>query len=374
MISQRKSQQDKQRPYPERVQTDTSLRAERQTVDEAVDVTFSALEQLADAVIEKARGRADAVLAASRAKEDRANERANARAAGLLARDRTREDALLRRERAEADEVVRQERAEADEVVRTERRHLAALRRDTDEHLLEERSQADDALATRDEFLGIVSHDLRNMLGLMMGFAALIERTGSHESFMDMARLNAQRIQSSGARMGRLIGDLVDIVSIEAGALAVSHEIVNPVALATEAVDTFQTQAVAAELTLEVEVQPVPLVRLDPFRIFQVLTNLLSNAIKFTPRRGRIVVRVEQLGDELRFGVRDTGPGIDGDKLEAIFERFHRLAPTDHRSVGLGLYISKCIVQGHRGRIWAESELGEGSCFYFTLPVARGPE
>jgi signal transduction histidine kinase len=98
-----------------------------------------------------------------------------------------------------------------------------------------------------------------------------------------------------------------------------------------------------------------------------VLTNLLSNAIKFTPAGGRIVVHVEPVGDDIRFAVRDTGVGIPTDKLEEIFGRFVQIQ-NDQRGVGLGLYISKCIVLGHGGRIWVESAMGAGSAFYFTLP------
>jgi signal transduction histidine kinase len=357
---------DKQQPSPERIQTDESLRVERQKVDDAIGVTFSALEELADAVIEKARGRADVILTTARAKADRENDQATVRSSGMLARTRARADAVLLREHAAADELVRAERD-------SKPAHLSALRRDTDEDLLEERSRADDAVATRDEFLGIVSHDLRNILASVMGYATLIEKTESRKTDPDeKVRLSAQRIQRSGVRMSRLIGDLVDIASIEAEALAVSNEVGDPAALVLEAVDTFQTQAAAADITLVAEViPPLPPVTFDPARIFQVLTNLLSNALKFTPPKGYVELRVEQLDTELRFGVRDTGVGIAPDKLEAIFDRFHQLAAHDRRGVGLGLYISKCIVHGHRGRIWAESQPDEGSTFYFTLPIPR---
>jgi signal transduction histidine kinase len=118
------------------------------------------------------------------------------------------------------------------------------------------------------------------------------------------------------------------------------------------------------------EVEPnLPSVQFDAARIFQVLANLLSNALKFTPPNGHIVVRLERIDDEIRFGVQDTGAGIGPDKLEQIFERFQQLEPNDRRGVGLGLYISKSIVQGHGGRIWVESEVGEGSTFYFALPI-----
>ncbi|HEX6275439.1 MAG TPA: ATP-binding protein, partial [Polyangiaceae bacterium] len=112
-----------------------------------------------------------------------------------------------------------------------------------------------------------------------------------------------------------------------------------------------------------------PAVSFDPARVLQVLVNLLSNAIKFTPPNGRVVVGVECIGEELRFKVSDTGEGIPLAKLEAIFERFVQVTEKDRRGVGLGLYISKCIVQGHGGRIWAESTLGTGSTFCFTLPI-----
>jgi signal transduction histidine kinase len=150
-----------------------------------------------------------------------------------------------------------------------------------------------------------------------------------------------------------------------------SSEVGDPAALVIEAVDTFQQQAAAVEITVVADViKPLSLAQFDPARIFQVLTNLLCNALKFTPPKGSVVVRVEQVGDEVRFGVRDTGAGMASDKLESIFERFEQLDENDHRGVGLGLYISKCIVERHHGRIWAESKLGEGSTFYFTLPIA----
>jgi signal transduction histidine kinase len=169
--------------------------------------------------------------------------------------------------------------------------------------------------------------------------------------------------------MNRLIGDLLDQASIEAGMLAVTREDSDPSHLVTEAVDTFHPQAATSGVSLVAAIiPPLSLVAFDPARILQVLVNLLSNAIKFTPRGGAVSVRVECVGPELRFAVRDTGVGIPRDKLEAVFERFVQVAKNDRRGVGLGLYISKCIVQGHGGRIWAESIPGAGSTFSFTLP------
>ena len=107
----------------------------------------------------------------------------------------------------------------------------------------------------------------------------------------------------------------------------------------------------------------------DQARLSQVLTNLLSNALKFVSANGEIVVRIERLDDELRVAVRDTGIGIPTEMLVEIFDRFRQVNSGDARGAGLGLYISKRIVQAHGGRIWAESRIGDGSTFFFTLPV-----
>ena len=109
----------------------------------------------------------------------------------------------------------------------------------------------------------------------------------------------------------------------------------------------------------------------DTARLLQVLSNLVGNAIKFTPRGGVITVRIEPLGDEVRFAVRDTGPGIAPDQVPHIFGRFWQANRKDRRGIGLGLAIAKGIVEVHGGRIWVESTLGAGSTFYFTIPVAQ---
>ena len=342
---------------PERAQTDESLRLEREKVDDALNDQLTAIDETADAIITLARKRADDVLAAARAKTDRQS--ASSAAGAIIDRERGREDAAVQRERARADETLRQERAEHVEL-------LSLERDETDRDLLSERVRADDAVATRDDVLGIVSHDLRNMLSGVIGFAVLIETRPSDEQ----AVLYARRIQRSGTRMNRLIGDLVDVASIEAGTLAVTREIGDPAHVLTEAVETFQAKAAEARVSLVVEiVQPSSVAAFDPARILQVLTNLLSNAIKFTPAGGSAVARVERDGDDIRFTVSDTGIGIPADKLEAVFGRFVQVRRQDRRGVGLGLYISKCIVQGHGGRIWAENRTGGGSTLCFTLPI-----
>jgi signal transduction histidine kinase len=354
---------DDRQPTPDREQTDESLRAEREMADDALEGTRSEIEATADDVISKARARADELLAAARARTDRQTTTSNAQSAAKVERARALEDEAVREERAEADEMVRVERTEHTAL-------LSAERDETDKDLSFERTRSDAAVATRDEFLGIVSHDLRNMLGAMVGFATLIANAESQDHHTEEVLSYVTRIHRSGARMNRLIGDLVDLASIEAGCLAVTREVGDPCTVVTEAVENLQAQASAAGIALSAECVPtLPAAALDPARILQVLTNLISNAIKFTQANGKVVVRLERVANDLRFAVSDTGVGIPADKLETVFERFRQVTTNDRRGVGLGLYISKCIVQGHGGRIWAESKMGEGSTFCFMLPV-----
>jgi signal transduction histidine kinase len=347
----------------EREQTDESLRSERERADQLGDV-LREIDETADAVISKARARADAVLAAARAKSDRTPSlRAQSGPRADVVQRREREDEILEVERARADETLREERAE----------HVALLsveRAETDKDLSSERVRADEALSTRDEFLAVVSHDLRNMLGAVVGFAGLIVQEASHGGHAAPILSHARRIERSAARMNRLIGDLIDVASIEAGTLAVTRELEDPKLVVAEAVDTFHAQAAAKQVSLVAETEPSSSpASFDAARILQVLINLLSNAIKFTAAHGRVVVRARRVDDEMQFSVSDTGSGIPSDKLGVIFDRFIQVKKDDARGMGLGLYISKCIVQGHGGRIWAESTLGEGSTVYFTLPL-----
>lgn len=352
-------------PSPEREQTDESLRTERKQSDDVLVDGQVAVDQTADDVISRARARADELLAAARASTDGRSPSSapGAPRAALLDKQREGEDRVLREERASADEVLRVERAEHVAV-------LASEREETDKDLLRERERADKAVSTRDEFLGIVSHDLRNLLNTIALYTKLISDDVLKADHVEQVSSHAQRIQRANVRMNRLIGDLIDIASIQAGALTVVRELLDPTQVVTEAVQNLQAHAAASGISLQADMVGAPaLASFDPARVLQVLINLLSNAIKFTPANGRVTLRAERVGADLRFAVRDTGQGIPRDKLEAVFERFVQVGNDDRRGVGLGLYICKCIVQGHGGRIWAESAEGQGSTICFTLPL-----
>jgi signal transduction histidine kinase len=352
---------DPMRPRSEREQTDESLRLERDRADRALDDEVSEADETADAVISRARARADALLAAARSKTDQAS--IDEQPTDALKRSRAMEDHLLQRERVTADHVLHQERSQ----------HVTLLsqeRQATDHDLSHERARSDNALAMRDDFMGIVSHDLLNLLNAMIGIASLIEKEVAQENHVERVVAHARRVQRSGTRMRRLVGDLVDVASIEAGMLAVTRAVGDPADVVTEAVETFQAEASASGISLTAEIlSGVPSISFDAARILQVLCNLLSNALKFTPAQGAIVVRLEHVDDNVLYSVSDTGEGIPDDKLEAVFDRFVQLTKNDRRGVGLGLFISKCIVKGHGGRIWVENRTGPGSTFCFALPV-----
>ena len=359
---------DDRKVRSERGETDESLRIERKNTDRALQESQAAVEADADAVLRLARGKADDLVLRARDKADQQLVQAApvAGARATITKERTQEDKALRDERATADATLQVQR---DEDARLLARLLPLERAATDRNLLIERDRSDDALSNRDDFLGIVSHDLRDLLsGILMSTAVLSKRAPQGAEGAPILA-ETSRIQRYVARMNRLIGDLIDVGSIDAGKLAVTPTYGDSASLIAEAVDTFAAMALAKDVSLAMEGAEHPLPgKFDRGRIFQVLANLIANSIKFTLPGGKIRVRGERAGDELRFCVSDTGPGIPGDMLEAIFERFWQVGKSDRRGLGLGLYISRCLVEAHGGKIWAESKPGEGSTFRFTLP------
>jgi len=270
---------------------------------------------------------------------------------------------------------LRDERRAADILRRRERAALNALlpleREKTDLFLLTERARSDDALAHRDDFMGMVSHDLRNLLNNIVlnasAVADVVGDTGTDDARFTITAMS--KITASVGRMNRLIGDLVDIASIDAGKLAIRGDVHDIVAVVNEAVDVLARVAAHKGVALNVRVPSTPLSAwCDEGRLLQVLNNLINNALKFTPPGG--TVTVEALGDDeaVIVTVTDTGIGIPAPQLETVFERFAQVANHDKRGLGLGLYISRCIVDAHAGRIHATSVLGAGSTFHVRFP------
>ena len=352
---------------PERSQTDRSLRVERTKTDRALSEKRAMLEESADELVETAREKADAVLDKARDKADTVLATAEPTVARIaVAKERKQASLILQAERAAADADLHEGREEQAAALGA----LLPLEREkTDRFLLTERTRSDDALAQRDDFLGMVSHDLRNLLhGIVLNATLLADKASASEEGRRTLD-GAQRIQRYVARMNRLIGDLVDVVAIDAGRLSIQPEAGDAAELLTETVSAYMHASSEKQMSMHTEVIEPPLRSdFDHERMLQVLGNLLSNAIKFTPAGGAIAIRAECVESFLQLTVSDNGAGIAADRLEAVFERFWQVGKNDRRGMGLGLYISKCIVEAHGGTIWAESKPGEGSVFRLRIP------
>jgi signal transduction histidine kinase len=174
--------------------------------------------------------------------------------------------------------------------------------------------------------------------------------------------------------MSRLIADLLDVTRLEGGKrLPIEPSRVDAADLLREADELFRANAAAARVTMVYECRDaLPPVHADRHRVMQVLSNLIGNSLKFTPPAGTITVRAEPRDGSVLFSVSDTGPGIPQEHLSDIFSPYWQAKRTERMGAGLGLPIAKGIVEAHGGRIWAESEPGAGTQFYFTLPRSDG--
>ncbi len=361
------------RPLPERVETDSSLRAERQKADKELAVAAAALHEDADRIVELARERADDLVEVARREAE-----ATLRKAGGHDGDAAKLASAL----SSAAEKVDEERAAADaklEVDRVREERAAALRmtierEETDWRLLLERARADQSVSSRDDFLAMVSHDVRGLLGGLTMSAAALARISVEGPAGDRVQLEARRIHRFAARMSRLVGDLLDIVSIETGKFAVTVAEGDAAPLLAETIESYHLAAEARAIQLKAEVPAAPLVaRFDRDRVLQVLANLVGNALKFSPANGEILLRVAASEGGVHFSVHDDGSGVPADQFEAISERFTQVSHATQGGLGLGLYISRCIIEAHGGKIWVESGgPARGSTFHFTLPGGEG--
>lgn len=188
----------------------------------------------------------------------------------------------------------------------------------------------------------------------------------------EMAQANASNMRRAIGRMDRLISSLLDLSKLNAGKLRVTPQPGDTAEVVREAVEMFRPVALAKSIALTLTGAYGPLIaKIDHDRIFQVLSNLLSNAIKFTPEAGEIFVSATAIDGVVQVVVRDTGAGIPEGDLERVFECYLQLDGSGKDGLGLGLFISKAIIQAHGGRIWAASRPGAGSTFSFTVPEAQ---
>jgi signal transduction histidine kinase len=232
-----------------------------------------------------------------------------------------------------------------------------------------------DAVRARDDLLAAVSHDLRSPLQTIVMSTAVLAKRGAEDACVSA---HLARIRRSAEHMDRLIRDLVDTAKMEAGCFTVEPRPCDVAKVVAEVIDTMAPAAASKSICLGAERDDAPgvpradlVAPVDEGRLVQVLENLVGNAVKFTPAGGTITVGAARGVGEVRLWVRDTGPGIPAEHLPCLFDRFWQARQTARLGSGLGLFISKGIVEAHGGRIWAESELGAGSTFLVTLPLAQ---
>ncbi|MDD5730894.1 MAG: ATP-binding protein, partial [Candidatus Omnitrophica bacterium] len=226
----------------------------------------------------------------------------------------------------------------------------------------------------KNEFVSLVSHELRTPMAAIKGSTDNI-LDGITGELNPVQKESLLIIKRNIDRLNRLISDLLDISRIEAGKILLNKKSIDIAALINEAAGLFQESAKEKNLTLSVSfANGLPWIEADPDKITQVITNLLGNALKFTPAGGKITVNASKNTDCVTIEVKDSGLGVPQDELTKIFDKFYQVKSQDGqvkaKGTGLGLPISKGIVEKHGGKIWAESELGRGSKFSFTLPLA----
>jgi PAS domain S-box-containing protein len=234
-----------------------------------------------------------------------------------------------------------------------------------------EQKRAEEALRLavnmREEFLAIVSHDLRNPLNSVLLGSEMLRGATALDA---VSRGKVELIHTAADRMSRMLSDLLDLSSMDAGHLSTEIQPERVDALLAATVEAASSAAATKAIQLETVVDESQLVAYcDRDRILQVLMNLVGNAIKFSGHNGRIRIEARRTLDEIEFAVRDSGPGIAKAQLEHIFDAYWQAPKTAKLGTGLGLSIARGIVQFHKGRIWAESVVGHGASFLFTLPA-----
>ena len=230
-------------------------------------------------------------------------------------------------------------------------------------------NQAREAVQARQDILAFVSHDLKNsLMSLFLNVEMLTRSAPRDERRRGWKQL--ERIRRGVTQMQRMIEDLLDVGSIESGRLAIDsreHEIGE---LFEDAVEMSAPLIHDKRIEIKIETPPPPFkVRCDRERMMQVFSNLIGNAVKFVPERGTIVLSAAASGASALVAVRDTGPGIPPARLPHLFQRYWQADETARKGRGLGLFITKGIVEAQGGVIWAESQVGTGSTFFITLPL-----
>ena len=237
--------------------------------------------------------------------------------------------------------------------------------------LVQDMTQVRKLEIVRRDFISNVSHELRTPLASLKALTETLQ--GGALSDPDAGPRFLERIHTEVDALSQMTQELLDLSRIESGQVQLNYESISPRKLIHTAAERMKAQIERARLKLDVYCEDgLPNIMADRNRLEQVLVNLIHNAVKFNRPGGRVTLNVESIPGGVRCAVRDTGLGIPAESLARIFERFYRVDSSRTGSgTGLGLSISKHIVEAHGGRIWAESDEGRGSSFFFEIPTNK---
>lgn len=229
---------------------------------------------------------------------------------------------------------------------------------------------AQNATRLREDILAIVSHDLKNPLGTIRGFNEILSECFAEIDSQSKEIKYTEAIARSVRQMERLIGDLLNFAKIESGSLDIETRSCAVDRVVWEGVELVKKHADNKNIRIEIKISPnLSEIICDLDRMRQVLGNILGNAIKFSPEKGVIKICAKLSDSRVEFSVTDQGPGIPIGNFSHIFDRYWQAKETAKLGNGLGLSIAKGIVESHRGRIWVESTVGQGTTFFFTIPI-----
>jgi signal transduction histidine kinase len=223
----------------------------------------------------------------------------------------------------------------------------------------------------KSEFVSLVSHELRAPLTNVRGAIELMEKSCSAPDATCSKMFSLVSDQTS--RLSRVIDDVLNVSRIESGELHLSLTAVDIAQLADRVIDDISTRQ-TGHIFRQFKRKNLPMVWADADRLYEVIANLLDNAAKYSPAQSEIVLEVETIDRAGVVSVRDTGPGIPREEQDKIFEKFYRLDQGDARETygyGLGLFLCRQLVEAMNGRIWVDSEEGQGATFRFSLPLAK---
>jgi signal transduction histidine kinase len=224
----------------------------------------------------------------------------------------------------------------------------------------------------KDQFMSHMSHELRTPLHTIIGFAEVLEEE-LEGPLNDKQRRFVNHIHRDSMHLLELINDVLDLSKIEAGRLQLRKEALDVAEAITRAISSIEGRCTAKSVSIQTEGLSHRMVNADRVRLTQILFNLLSNAVKFTPAGGTVRVGIVCRDDLVEIAVQDNGTGIQKEDQPFVFDTFYQGSSASvgvSEGTGLGLPVTKALVEQHGGRIWFESEPGHGTCFTFTLPLA----